>query len=391
MNNHYFSSSYSEARRRFRELASAAGATLSSYPIRIESADANELTVDVAILGRDDAPTVVTSSGVHGVEGFLGSAIQLALLDRLRNVREKSVRPLLCKAPGESVRRKRGRTLFFRSAPRKRAAYDVRHVIIHALNPYGYANLRRFNEDNIDLNRNLLRDDADYEGAPAHYSRLNYFLNPTSPPKRLEPFRAKAMLQVCRFGMQALKQSIAGGQYEFPQGIFFGGSGPSQSAAILSQHSDRWLGAANKIIHIDFHSGLGAFGQYKLLLAEHTGLERAEWYADVFGAGAVEATNVAERTAYTTSGSVGEWLQQHFAYRDYRFLTAEFGTYGPIRVLAAIRAENRAHHYGIPNSAVYRLAKSELLECFCPTRSFWREQVVDSGMKIIQQGINGLR
>ena len=33
---------------------------------------------------------------------------------------------------------------------------DVRVVMIHALNPYGMAWVRRVNEDNVDLNRNFI-------------------------------------------------------------------------------------------------------------------------------------------------------------------------------------------------------------------------------------------
>ena len=36
---------------------------------------------------------------------------------------------------------------------------SVRVVIVHAVNPYGFACGRRFNEDGVDLNRNVLSDD----------------------------------------------------------------------------------------------------------------------------------------------------------------------------------------------------------------------------------------
>ena len=37
------------------------------------------------------------------------------------------------------------------------------------------------------------------------------------------PGLLKAALLIRRYGMSALKQTVAGGQYEFPQGLFFGG------------------------------------------------------------------------------------------------------------------------------------------------------------------------
>ncbi|MCA9110161.1 MAG: DUF2817 domain-containing protein [Planctomycetaceae bacterium] len=352
-----YSSSYAEARRRFIESAHSAGAELCSYSLRIENATSDELTIDVAILGPDGAPALVTSSGLHGVEGFLGSAIQLARLHEFDSDAEK----------------------------------NIRWVFIHAINPFGFARIRRFNEKNVDLNRNFLLDDFVYSGAPADYARLNRFLNPITGPTRYEPYRLKAMWNIVRYGMDALKQSIAGGQYEYPRGIFYGGAEPSQAMEVIRSHCEQWIGSAQKVLHVDFHSGLGKYGEYKLLLAEHTGSERCRWYESVFGHDSVEATDAAAGIAYRASGPLGEWLQHHFSSRNYRFVTAEFGTYEPIRVLAAIRAENRAHHYGTETSQAYQNAKQELTECFCPADPSWRQQVVTSGLDILQQGISGLR
>lgn len=358
MEESHFSTSYHEARRRFRDAAESAGATLRDYhvPHDVEG----DLTIDVATVGGDAEPTIVTSSGVHGVEGFMGSAIQLALLQRLA----------------------------------KQPPRGIRHLLIHAVNPYGFAVLRRFNEDNVDLNRNFLEDPADYRGSPDGYTKLNHFLNPQSPPSRLEPFKWKAIYYIGRFGLQALKQSVAGGQYEYPKGIFFGGDGPSASTRIVFENCDSWIAAAERIVHVDFHSGLGRFGSYRLLLAELDGTEEAPWYADAFGIQHVEAKRIgdADSTAYRTTGPFGAWLQQHFAPREYRFVTAEYGTYDPIRVLGAIRAENRAHHYSAnDNSSIRQHTKTELLECFCPKSPAWRRQVVQSGLGIVRQSEQALQ
>ncbi|MCA9269152.1 MAG: DUF2817 domain-containing protein, partial [Planctomycetales bacterium] len=332
-----FSLTYDEARRSFREAAAAAGASLDVYPI--DAQDAEPLTIDVAAVGPDDASAIVTSSGVHGVEGFLGSAVQHALLRRLREADAP---------PG------------------------VRHVLIHGVNPFGFAQLRRFNEDNVDLNRNFLDDAADYRGAPPAYARLNGFLNPASPPSRLEPFAIQALWHMLRLGRQAMKQAVAGGQYEFPRGIFFGGHGPCKSTRIVFDNCDAWIGRSTRIVHLDFHSGLGRFGEYKLLLAESARAATFPWYVATFGAEHVEPIDAPGATAYDASGGFGEWMQRRFRDRDYHFAAVEFGTYNVARVLAAIRAENRAQHYTDKDSPRRRQAKAELLECFCPRDPRWR-------------------
>ena len=353
MNESYYSSTYEEAKRRFIESATAAGGTLNSYPLSIKNVASDEFTIDVAVFGPDGAPTLVVSSGLHGAEGFLGSAIQLAMIDEFE----------------------------------PDTAQNIRWVFIHAINPVGFAQLRRFNEQNVDLNRNFLLPGSQYEGAPAYYGQLNSLLNPISAPSRFEPFRLKALWTIARYGMGALKQCIASGQYDFPKGIFYGGDKPSQAMEVIRTNCEQWIGSARKVIHLDFHSGLGAFGEYKLLLAELAGSEQCQWYERVFGRLSIEAANDA---AYRATGTFGQWLQHHFADREYRFVTAEFGTYGPIRVLAAIRAENRAHHFAAEQSPVYRNAKQELKECFCPVDIFWRQQAITAGLDIMEQSINDL-
>ena len=123
------------------------------------------------------------------------------------------------------------------------------------------------------------------------------------------------------------------------------------------------------------------------MLGELAGSEQCKWYESVFGPDSVEAW---DQATYRATGTLGQWLQHHFADRHYRFVTAEFGTYSPIRVLAAIRAENRAHYFGSEQSQAYQNAKLELLECFCPADASWRNQAVTNGLAILQHSVSGL-
>lgn len=348
----YYAESYREARARFREAASKIKAQLHSYSI----SESNDLTMDVALVGPPRDSVVLVSSGVHGVEGFLGSAIQLAILDRLAKHTE----------------------------PR-----DVQYALVHAVNPYGFEHVRRFNEDNVDLNRNFLSKHEKYPGSPPGYAALNGLLNPASAPSRWEPFKLKAMWNIWRLGLQPIKNAIAGGQYDYPNGIFFGGSEACSSTKIIQANCDCWLRDARRVVHIDFHTGLGAIGSYKLLLTETQDSKDVLWYENAFGAEFVEPFS-SDGTAYVASGLFGSWMQQHFRTRsfakmDYRYVAAEFGTYDVIRVLAAIRAENRAHHFADPQSTVFQKAKQELKECFCPASTEWRRCVMTAGLQVVRQ------
>lgn len=156
----------------------------------------------------------------------------------------------------------------------------------------------------------------------------------------------------------------------------------------MQANCDAWIAASQRIVHLDLHSGLGPFGTYKLLLNEAPDAAHYAWYIAAFGAEHIEPPTGA--TAYQTTGEFGLWMQRHFHARDYRFGCAEFGTYGVIRVLAALRAENRAYHYCAPNSVDLLHAKNELRECFCPDSTLWRQRVVASALRILGQGAQAL-
>ena len=80
-----FSPDYWTARAKFREAARAAGAALTDHvnPAAAPPGHDGKLTTDVAVLGPADAGLVLlVNAGTHGVEGFAGSAIEIALLAR---------------------------------------------------------------------------------------------------------------------------------------------------------------------------------------------------------------------------------------------------------------------------------------------------------------------
>ena len=94
--------------------------------------DSNEEEVNV---------NVIHCSGTHGIEGYLGSAIQLRFLHELFLQQEKRLRTNNVHAPPT------------KNTPVKKV------LLIHAINPYGMRHHRRTNENNVDLNRNVLSEE----------------------------------------------------------------------------------------------------------------------------------------------------------------------------------------------------------------------------------------
>jgi predicted deacylase len=356
-----FSENYAIAGGRIRAAAKALGAQVERYSIAEKGPAGEELSLDAVRVGSASARRlVVVSSGVHGVEGFFGSAVQLALL---RSVLPRSV-----------------------------GTQDPAVLILHAVNPYGFAWIRRVNESNVDLNRNFPTARQTYAGCPEAYRSVDDLINPTTPPRR-DFFYPRVADKVLRQGFASLKQAVVGGQYERPQGLFYGGDGPSAIVDILDRALPDLLGEAEQVLHLDLHTGLGRWGKFKLLLGTEEAASDSQCWRRFKGAFPAETIEVLERdgAACQVEGSFGEWCRERFADRDYDTVAAEFGTYSPLKVLAALREENRAHHWGDAGAATTRRAKGMLVEAFAPRSEQWRDQVVEEGIRIVGRAMQAMR
>jgi hypothetical protein len=350
-----FAPDYATARGEFNRWRSIRCCDGTSCLVPQTGPQGEKLSIDFARIGYEKARSVVVvSSGLHGVEGFFGAAVQLALLQD-----EDLVRGL---------------------------PQDVALLLIHALDPWGFAWVRRVNEDNVDLNRNFLLPGQPYAGCPELYAALDGLLNPRHPPSRYDIFRLRALLATLRHGMPPLKQAVAGGQYEFPRGLFYGGQAPARTVGILTEVLPRWLGAAERIVHFDFHTGLGRWATYQLLVDVGLDAQLFEWSRARFGAKVVHSDPV-DSIAYQARGDLAAWCRATFPDRTYDLLCAEFGTYPPLRVLAALRAENQAHYWGGPDDPMTRRAKLQLLETFVPASPSWRALAVTQAREIVRRAI----
>src|SRR4029077_14170681 len=131
----FFSASYAEARDKFRDAARAAGAALDTHHNPAAAPDGLQLTTETARLGpRQAERLLILMSGTHGVEGFCGSGLQVGLL--------KS--GLAADHPA-----------------------DTAVLLIHAINPSGFAWNRRGTEGNRDPNSNFLVENLTLPDHPA--------------------------------------------------------------------------------------------------------------------------------------------------------------------------------------------------------------------------------
>ena len=355
-----FQDDYFAARDEFRRLARQAGWEHAAYPIATPSPQSEPLTIDVACWSPAAARgTLIVSSGLHGVEGPVGSAIQRTWLQQW------SQQP---------------------------PTQPWRLVFLHALNPHGFANLQRVNEDNVDLNRNFLPHAEDYTGRPPGYDQFHPLLNPVTPPARGEFFVLRGLAMILRYGLPALQQAIATGQHDYPQGLFYGGRGPCATTRLIRDQIGSWIAAEGPILHLDLHSGLGRWAGLQLLPDAPLTEARCQALEQTLGH-PIRTPESALRTevAYQATGGMGGNLTQRLTPRDYSYLCAEYGTHHPLFVLRSLRADQRLQYWTEGDrqrrpqqvAASIRQTKAQLREMFCPQSPRWRTRVLTSGCQLI--------
>lgn len=316
------------------------------------------LYLDWLQLGQSDTPeqVLVLICATHGVEGFAGSAVFSHCLPEL------------------------GRQL------QQNPQLGV--ILIHGLNPWGFAWQRRYDHENIDLNRNFIDFGAQLP-ENSGYQQLHQELfqhNGTSLGDTLERWRSQ-------WDKSELEATITRGQYQYANGLFYGGNHASWSRLTLQQASAcPFLQQATQIAVIDFHTGLGPFGHGEVINDHEPGSAGFDLACQWYGANA-QAALLGESCSTPKTGLLDYFWHQLMAERGC-FVTLEFGTYSPQQLLSALREEQYYHNsYAdqLPARDLSHPAVVALRDFFYPQDQSWRQLVLFRATQIIGLALAGLR
>ena len=353
----YFSDTYQEARLKFFAAATAAGGTLEKYHNPHHGAEGEALYTDVATFNLPGAKTIlVLGSGTHGVEGFAGSALQVGLL---------------------------------RKGITEKLPDDVGLLFYHALNPYGFSHLRRFNENNVDLNRNFIDHHLPHP-ANEGYDELSWIVEPNSL-STWENLKAKISVAWYRMtrGAHWLQSAISRGQYNHPKGIFFGGTTETWSNHTLQKIVERHLSQASRVVLVDVHTGLGEYGAVEGITEIDPGTSRYEWMLRCSG---IPITNplAGDAVSPPVHGPLKRGFERLLLNAEVIAVSLEFGTYPPSKVLWALRAENYLHHQGDLTRPDASEIKAELKRMFYPQEQDWKHAVWQQGSAMVLKTLDCL-
>ncbi len=351
----YFPSDYSSARQSFLTAAHACGAEIESFLAPTLSTKGKDLFTDVATLGQTDAVNaLVVISGTHGVEGFAGSGIQAGLLFD---------------------------GLFCHLCP------DVKVIMIHALNPYGFAEKRRFNEGNVDLNRNFI-DHAKSSPSNYDYDQLAMAIAPRSLSRVTElTAQLKILCYRLRHGRSRLQHAVTHGQYSHPQGLFYGGHFEAWSNQLLRSLTQKHLTCCHRVAVVDLHTGLGSYGKGELVVDASEDAPVFGRAASIWGVERVKSTIAGGSVSSRLVGTINQAFVDMLPTSEVTAVGLEFGTLPPMAVFNSLRAENWLYHYGDQGSRNADAIKEALMRAFYPDDDAWKESVMEQGRDVIERAL----
>jgi hypothetical protein len=353
-----FSADYFEARAKFLAAAKTRDLAVSSHlNPHARGPKGEDLFVDVATWGPADARAgLLVISGVHGVEGYAGSACQIGWLKSGGNANWPA---------------------------------GLKLVMIHALNPYGFAWNRRVTEDNADLNRNFVDHSAPYPENDG-YDELKeaiapHDLGPEALKHGSEIFRAF----IRKHGAFAMQEAVSKGQYKHPDGMYFGGAREQWSAGIFRHVVRRELAACSRVGVVDFHTGLGPYG-YGELISEDAADTPAYGRARAWWGDTVRSTSSGESVSAHVLGSIDSSVPDLLPHAEVTMAAVEYGTYSTLEVFEALRADNWLHTRADPLGPEARKIKADIRQAFYPDKDDWKEMVWQRGECVLSQAVAGV-
>lgn len=320
----YFQETYEASREAFLDLAQKSGGELRHHQI------SDDLCFDSLYLpsGQKDKLLILTS-GIHGIEGFTGSALQQYYLEQLRN-------------KNQSV------------------------LIIHGINAFGFKHKRRVTQNNVDLNRNFDTSPALFKNSNTGYEKVYSFLNPHTPYSKFT-FHVRAIFNIFKYGMDNLRRAILSGQYQFPEGIFFGGNDFEPQVALIQKEVLERAQGYKSILLVDLHTGYGQRGKLHLFGDRSKYIDQ-DHMNEVFNSMNVDYGS--EKDFYAVTGGFTVFLAKLFHQKaKYAGVCFEFGTIDSHKTKGSL-------------DSLYRMInekqdRAQYIEMFYPSSPEWRKSVVE--------------
>ncbi len=360
----YFHEAYENCRSAFIEKAKKLVSQYEGvevYEIPVPGNTGPDLTIDICYIPAQDTSNnlLILSSGIHGVEGFTGSAVQLMVMEEILNPAHLNTTGIL---------------------------------LIHALNPYGFKYLRRVTENNTDLNRNCAIDESLFSTKNEGYGKLNDMLNPQEEVNhrslRNRHLHLIVIQKILAESMRVLRQAVLEGQYEYPEGLYFGGRGLDPQIAALTPGLQETIRPYTRILTIDLHTGYGENGKMHLFPPPVEDMDIKAEMEELFAGYRIDWGD--SEGFYNIKGSFADYIGALAPGKTCYPMVFEFGTLDSQKTLGSIRSlhnmilENQGFHHGYKDEKTEAKIKENFLEMFYPSNKAWRSKVIADAKTILE-------
>ena len=353
-----FYTSYDEIRAHLLDRVDSlvnSGITVEHSSYAIDESD--DLYIDKVYLPSSGERTnlILLTTGVHGMEGYIGSV----MLD-----------------------------VFFEEIYPTLDTENTGILIVANVNPYGMKYKRRYNENNVDLNRNFIEDWDSFDLASnTVYPEVVNFLQPEGKMGNAFWHEVGFYLSLAReaivSGADTVSDALLTGQYEYSNGVYYGGTGDEKSTAYLKGVFRECLNSEyENIVYVDIHSGYGP--RYNMIIFNSAQDKTTEAEArEMYGYDYIVAVD--SEDFYPTTGDTNDYfyrLKNSMESDKELYSTCfEFGTLGDsfidsILSLKYTVDENRQHWYPTDNEITEAVVRENYYELFYPTETKWREKTV---------------
>lgn len=371
-----FSPHYAAGRDRFLSLARENNAKIRSFLNNVGLGPHGEdYAADIAWFGPDDASKVFfCSSSMHGLEGPAGNAAQVAwLIDG----RAKDLPP------------------------------DTAVLLLHGLNAWGYANITRLTENNVDLNRNFLDFSKRLPKNPYYEHAFDLVRQDKLTPEVLADVSAEYERLKKEIGPGATYVAVNAGQYEDPEGISYGGHAPEFGHRIVRDEVLPQLKTRSHVGLLDWHTGVGDYMETAYLISGGVDSAAGARACDWWGEEKVKGWKLAPEEQLWADDFSEQEIEKSTPGQMYNVLPdwlgkvpvtggiIEFGTMkgDAMTNLALVylyerwmRFIDKGDRFAPEHKDILALAH----ECFVPADPQWRQKVVDEGPMLMNQIIDGL-
>lgn len=362
----YFKESYTESRKVFREKSEIIKNKYqgcSTEIIKVPSKTEGDLTVDVLFIPpiSDSEKLLIISSGVHGIEGYTGHAVQSMFFD-----------------------------MFISDSLLSRTAV----LFIHSVNPYGFKYNRRVTENNIDLNRNSSRSSDLYKTINEGYPKVEKLVNPKKPVNlsscKNRCFFFRAIFNILKAGMPALRQAILQGQYQYPKGLYYGGQNQEPQIDSLKKVIENYCSDFKTIFAIDLHTGYGERGKLHLFPnpVDETLKKRMEKLFDGYQIDWADSDDF-----YTVTGDFVGFVGEINKGKTFIPMTFEYGTLNTQKTSGSIKSikisilENQGMQYGYKADKDSVKVRKMYMEMFFPSSEKWRIKTMEDTENMLKKVI----